>query len=119
MNDKPQFVIDAATRTTPSPSFTTSVTPSSTSVLPTGAPQPTDQPTGGSLSIGAIVGVAVGGVALLALLALLFCCCFLRRRKKTTKNNTKIQNIRKEDIRVYANFQEEPSRTKGPKFLHA
>lgn len=56
---------------------------------------------------------------MLALLALLFCCCLLRRRRKTTTNSTKVKNIRKEDIRIYADLGGETSESRDPKYLRA
>ncbi|KAK3210719.1 hypothetical protein Dsin_015425 [Dipteronia sinensis] len=69
---------------TPSPPGTTSPPPPTGSGTPTPptVPSPPSPPTSSSISTGLVVGIAIGGLAVLAIVTVLFICCCKKKKKR-------------------------------------
>ncbi|KAK0571544.1 hypothetical protein LWI29_017810 [Acer saccharum] len=71
-----------STPSTPSPPGTRSPPPPTGSGTPTAPTVQSPPPPPGSISTGLVVGIAIGGLALLAIVTLLFICCCKKKKKR-------------------------------------
>ncbi len=85
LNDQPQAVIDAATRTTPSSSRPATTTGTAPTLTATAQPDGSPSTSGGHIGVGIIIGAVVGGLGLLFLILVVVGCCLIRRRRNRNK----------------------------------